>query len=254
MSPSLNNTKTYNRKQIQGAQIAGIRFSRALQGYRCSPLWEGTPSFVAEYGKACWAVRYALLDGTVSLATGYGKVCPRVRHPLPEGTVSAYGEPSTVKMTAFAGYFRLMVLLARRRDVRRSARLSGGTVTSCCRVRYFFGGEYGICRRRSLGWSCRRVRYHADEQLHRKRGFFGKFFPPPCFDRSRKSVTDKGERLSDGTVSAAPEGALKAPVFVGENVSPGGASARSGARRYFRGFRSVGRVRYAWGPGAQAVA
>jgi hypothetical protein len=253
MSPSLNNTKTYNRKQIQGAQIADIRFSRALQGYRCSPLWEGTPSFVGKYGKACWTVRYALLDGTVSLATGYGKVCPGVRHPLPEGTVSAYGEPSTVKMTAFAGYFRLMVLLARRRDVRRSARLSGGTVTSCCRVRYFFGGEYGICRRRSLGWSCRRVRYHTDEQLHRKRGFFGKFFPP-YFDRGRKSVADKGGRLSDGTVSAVLEGAIKAPVLSESTVSPGGASARSGARRYFRGFRSVGRVRYASGLGARAVA
>jgi hypothetical protein len=180
-----------------------------------------------------------LSRGTASLARGYGICVRRTKYGQNDCFCRIFSLDGLArtpegcpKKRAFVGRYGNLLLQ--------------GTVFLWRGVRYLEAALFGLVL--SEGTVSRR------RAASSKTGVLREILPSSVFDRGRKSVADKGGRLSDGTVSAVPEGAIKAPVLSESTVSPGGASARSGARRYFRGFRSVGRVRYASGLGARAVA
>src|SRR5215216_3125789 len=75
--------RTFNKKQIHGAQTVGREVFRVLQEYRAALLSESTLCFAEWYGNLCWEVRYSLSEGTVILAGQYGNPCRAVRYALP---------------------------------------------------------------------------------------------------------------------------------------------------------------------------
>jgi hypothetical protein len=162
-----------------------------------------------------------LSRSTASLARGYG-ICVR--------------RPKCGQNAVFAGYFRL--------DWPVHA-------PEGCPKKHAFVGRYGNLLLQSTVFLCHGVRYL-------KAALFGAvvvggYGITPASSilenggilekgvSSEKprfwSVADKGERLSDGTVSAAPEGALKVPVLSESTVSSG--VAADGYRDYINCGRDV---------------
>src|SRR5215204_6756296 len=64
--------RTFNKKQIHGAQTVGREVSPVLQEHCASLLSESTLCFAEWYGNLCWEVRYSLPGSTVFLAGQYG--------------------------------------------------------------------------------------------------------------------------------------------------------------------------------------
>src|SRR5215211_2972523 len=71
--------RTFNKKQIHGAQTVGRAIFHVLQEHRASLLSESTLCLAEWYGNLCWEVRYSLPGSTVILVGGYGIPCRAVR-------------------------------------------------------------------------------------------------------------------------------------------------------------------------------
>src|SRR5215210_459696 len=127
--------RTFNKKQIQGAQTVGREVFPVLQEHRASLLSESTLCFAEWYGNLCWKVRYSLSEGTVFLVGGYGISCRAVRYSLLGSTLCSSERPQTQKPAFFAGLLLIKVSKMGGSAPRERANLPAGT-TFCRRVRY----------------------------------------------------------------------------------------------------------------------